>query len=290
MQRAAEAVHLLGRIATYKGSGEQYVTKELTATVLEHLKTAVKDADPQVRLKAVEELGDFGDRAMPLLPELTTALNDADPTVRIAASVAVLQVDPTATDAVNSVLNETLSTAGSLADNWEAFEALIRARTPAAAAAVPGLTAMLKSSDPIEHTAPSVALASIGPPAKKALPRSRRTSLAVARVHHQTRSRSTAVHGVLREKSSRCVTWPRRRPRGSKASTSARSRPPAPCLFRIPLAPREPDDPPLSPWIASALVEVATSPSIDLTIRKNARRSVSRHSSPRAFAPRQWPG
>ncbi len=68
------------------------------------LKTALTDADPQVRRQAARALGQMGPDAEPAVQELTQALSDADAPVRQAAVLALGKIGPAAAPAIPALI------------------------------------------------------------------------------------------------------------------------------------------------------------------------------------------
>jgi HEAT repeat protein len=73
---------------------------QVSGKPIEHWLTAIHDADPKLRLKAVRALGNVGPHHPQAIPALTEALADADGNVRAQASLALLKSGPRAKSAV----------------------------------------------------------------------------------------------------------------------------------------------------------------------------------------------
>lgn len=69
------------------------------------LKTALTDADPEVRRQAARALGQMGPEAEPAVPELTQALSDKEATVRLAAAQALGRIGPAAAPAIPALVD-----------------------------------------------------------------------------------------------------------------------------------------------------------------------------------------
>ena len=80
-----------GNLDVFRGSGRAFVGFQGDAAALRILGAALRDARPARRRLAAEMLGKLG--AAPLTAELKRALSDADPDVRIAALNALVELD-----------------------------------------------------------------------------------------------------------------------------------------------------------------------------------------------------
>jgi HEAT repeat protein len=158
---------------------------------------ALSDANPAVRAKAAEELGQIGPEAKPALEPLAKALADGDGFVRIKAAEALLSVDP-ANKASLPVLVETLKdeklrpvvvdmlgrqgarakgAVGALVETLKDKAPVVRAKAaealamvePGTTAAVPTLIELLKESDKSVRLKAAELLGGLGPAAKPAV-------------------------------------------------------------------------------------------------------------------------
>jgi len=83
----------------YQQGGEEmeWIILELAKTAgtsaVSPLSEALKDADPKIRQKAAEALGEIGPDAMPAVPKLAATLHDATPAVVIASAVSLRKID-----------------------------------------------------------------------------------------------------------------------------------------------------------------------------------------------------
>ena len=127
----------------------------------------LKDADPSVRARAADELGQVGPEGRDAIPPLTAALDDPDGFVRVRAAEALTDVGGDADVAAKAL-------AGALADKdvkvrREAAVALWR-MGPGAKAAVPALGKALADGDVKVRRDAAASLWRVGPAAKAAVP------------------------------------------------------------------------------------------------------------------------
>jgi HEAT repeat protein len=127
----------------------------------------LKEADPSVRAKAAEELGQVGPEGKDAIPPLTAALDDPDGLVRVRAAEALTDVGGDAAGAAEAL-------GRALADKdvkvrQEAAVALWRLGS-GAKVAVPALGKALADGDVKVRQTAAAALWRVGPAAKAALP------------------------------------------------------------------------------------------------------------------------
>jgi HEAT repeat protein len=73
---------------------------QVSGKPIEHWLSAMHDADPKLRLKAVKALGNVGPHHPKAIPALSDALQDRDANIRAQASLALLKSGPSAKSAI----------------------------------------------------------------------------------------------------------------------------------------------------------------------------------------------
>ncbi len=126
---------------------------DLPATI-----AALSDTDPQVRMRAVKDLGRAGPGSKEAVAALVTLLKDKDAGMQQAAANGLGQFGPAAKEATPALVE---AFAGDRAVRTAAIAAVAKIGVEAKAA-VPGLTALLENDDEQVRLEAAIALRSIG--------------------------------------------------------------------------------------------------------------------------------